>query len=99
MIKNWETPELRSLFQTIKSLKNEEAIAAFMRDVATIGELTEMAKRWEAAKMIDKKVPYREIAKKTGLSTTTVSRVAYWLNSGEGGYQIAISKEHTETQI
>lgn len=87
---NWETDQLKELFQILSSLDSPEELAMFMRDVATIKELTEMSKRWQAAKMIDKKIPYREISEKTGLSTTTVSRVAFWLNNGEGGYGIAL---------
>jgi uncharacterized protein YerC len=30
---------------------------------------------------------YAEIAKQLHTSTTTVTRVAYWLNHGEGGYK------------
>ena len=91
-VKNWETDQLKELFQVLSDMKSPEALSSFMRDVATIKELNEMSKRWQAAKMIDKKTPYREISEKTGLSTTTVSRVAYWLNNGEGGYRLALDR-------
>jgi TrpR-related protein YerC/YecD len=55
-------------------------------------EINEMAKRWQAAKMIKSGSSYRAIAKKTGLSTATVTRVAYWLNYGEGGYQLMLKR-------
>ena len=91
-MKTWKTTRIDNFFKTIASLKDETEISAFMRDVATISELTEMAKRWEAAQLINQKVPYRKVSQKTALSTTTVSRVAYWLNNGEGGYKIALDK-------
>ena len=34
-------------------------------------------------------MPYIEIARAVGASTTTVTRVAHWLRHGEGGYRIA----------
>ena len=91
-MKNWQTDRVMDFFRVILRLKDVEEVSAFMRDVATLSELTEMAKRWEAAQLIDKKAPYREVSEKTGLSTTTVSRVAYWLRNGEGGYEIALKK-------
>ena len=35
---------------------------------------------------------YQDIAQKTGLSTTTVTRIAHWLKHGEGGYKTALKK-------
>ncbi len=91
-MKKWQNTRIKDFFRTILKLKDEKELSAFMRDVATLSELTEMAKRWEAVQLINKKTPYREVSEKTGLSTTTVSRVAYWLRNGEGGYDTALKK-------
>ncbi len=64
-----------------------------MRDLATISELKSMAERWEVARMIDKGISYREISKKTGVSTATITRVALWFNHGEGGYKKMMEKK------
>jgi uncharacterized protein YerC len=37
-------------------------------------------------------VPYREIYKQTGVSVTTVGRVARYLTSGNGGYALAAAR-------
>lgn len=66
----------------------------FLRDVCTLEEMGEMSRRWEAVLLLSTGVSYREIAKKTGLSTATVTRIAHWLNHGEGGYQAALKKLH-----
>ncbi len=87
-----KSAEAKKLYRTILKLKNEKEIANFLRDLCTIEELSEMIKRWQAARMINDRRPYRHIAKKTGVSTTTVSRVAYWLNHGTGGYKTALKK-------
>lgn len=80
------------MFSAITKLKTPNEAAKFFRDLCTLEELAEMAKRWQAVKMLNKNRPYREIAKKTGLSTTTVTRVAHWLNYGEGGYKLILKR-------
>lgn len=81
------------LFQAILSLKSIKAAECFFRDLCTPEEIEAMADRLEIAKLISAGVPYREIATKLKTSTTTVSRVALWLNNGMGGYQ-AILHHH-----
>ena len=88
----WKTPQLKRLARALLSLRAEHDLMNFLRDVGTLEELGEWSRRWEAAQMIDRGVPYREVAKKTGLSTATVTRIAHWLRHGEGGYQIALRR-------
>ncbi|MFA5022014.1 MAG: YerC/YecD family TrpR-related protein [Patescibacteria group bacterium] len=90
----WQNSQTKDLFKAILKIKNNKEAAKFFRDLCTLEELTEMAKRWQAVKMIDKNQPYRQIAKKTGLSTTTITRIAYWLNHGEGGYALVLGREN-----
>ena len=51
-----------------------------------------MTHRWHAARLVDEGLPYHEVSRKTGASTTTVTRVAHWLRHGEGGYRLAIDR-------
>jgi TrpR-related protein YerC/YecD len=81
-----------NLFKAILSLKNVKEAEAFFRDLCTIDEIKDMSERWEIAKMIKKGFPYRQISKKLKVSTTTVSRVALWLNNGKGGYALALDR-------
>lgn len=88
------------LFRAILSLKNTKEAEAFFRDLCTIKEISDMRDRWEAARLINKYMPYREVAAKLTVSTTTVSRVANWLNNGMGGYRLVLSrtaKKHHRT--
>jgi uncharacterized protein YerC len=39
--------------------------------------------------LLEAGLPYREIHKQTGVSVTTIGRVARYLISGNGGYSIA----------
>lgn len=76
----------KNLIKAMISLKDEKSMAAFLRDILTLAELEEFANRLEIARLIYKGHSYQEIADKTGVSTTTVSRVSYWLFNGCGGY-------------
>lgn len=88
----WNNKQSKELFKAILKLKTQDETAAFFRDLCTIEELEELSKRWQAAKLVSEDVPYRRIAKITGLSTTTVTRVAHWLNHGEGGYKLLLKR-------
>ncbi len=63
-----------------------------MRDLCTRKELEEMSHRWEAVKLLDQGIPYREISDRTGLSTATITRINQWLQHGTGGYRAMLSK-------
>lgn len=74
------------------SLKSVDEAAALLRDMLTPAEIEEFANRLTIAKLLTKGLPYLKIAKQVGTSTTTVTRVAYWLRNGCGGYQSVLKK-------
>jgi len=43
--------------------------------------------RWAVVELLERGLPYREIHRQTGVSVTTVGRVARYLTSGNGGYR------------
>jgi len=83
------------LFKAIISLKNVKEAEAFFRDLCTIEEIKEMSERWQIVQMVNRRLPYREIAKKLNVSTTTVARVALWLNNGAGGYRLILDRQNS----
>lgn len=89
---HWKDRETEDLFEAVVNLKNAKEAHMFFRDLCTPEEIDEMARRWQAVKMLDNGRPYREIAKETGLSTTTVSRVSHWLRFGKGGYKLILRR-------
>ncbi|MBU2542334.1 trp operon repressor [Patescibacteria group bacterium] len=91
-MKNWKTPKLKKLARTLALIKSNVDMQSFLRDLCTLEELEELSNRWEAAELLNKSVPYREVASKTGMSTTTVTRIAYWIKHGEGGYKKMFKK-------
>ncbi len=88
----WRTRETKELFEAILSLETIGEAERFFRDLCTLAELEAMAHRWQAARLVDRGLPYHEVSRRTGASTTTVTRVAHWLRHGEGGYRLAIEK-------
>ncbi len=91
---DWKNPEEQRLLQAIMSLKTTAEAERFLRDLLTAGEISELSKRFRAAEMLDAKTPYSFIEQETGFSSTTVARVAKWLNSGRGGYKLIIDRLH-----
>ena len=83
---------MRDLFEAILGLEDPDEVERFLRDLCTLSELQAMAHRWEVAKLLERGLPYQEIARQTGASTTTVTRVAHWLRYGEGGYRLALER-------
>jgi len=89
---NWKTPKFKRLATALVSIKTENEMQNFLRDLCTLEELAELSNRWQAAEMLNKGVSYREVANKTGMSTTTVTRIAHWIKHGEGGYEKVLKK-------
>lgn len=83
-----------SLFEAILALKSVQEAERFFRDLCTADELKEMTERWSVVLLLEQGKSYRAIAAKLSVSTTTVSRVAAWLNYGEGGYDLIYNRVH-----
>ena len=68
----------------------QKELQDFLRDVMTEKEIYEVSARLEAARLLQQKVAYTEIAKRTKLSSRTIARISDWLQNGAGGYQTAL---------
>ncbi len=55
-------------------------------------EIQAMADRWSVVEFLQKGLPYREIHRLTGVSVTTIGRVARYLATGAGGYALAVKR-------
>ncbi len=80
-------PSFKGLCVALLSCKTDDDLVDFLRDIATLSELQAWSERLEVAKQLVAGSSYREVAKNTGASTTTVTRVARFLESGRGGYR------------
>jgi len=86
-------PRFRALCAAIAACRGEEEIADFLRDIATLSELQAFGERLEVAKQLARGLSYRQVAASTGASTTTVTRVAKYLEGGEGGYRRYLKRQ------
>lgn len=78
----------RNLFAAVTQLRTVEECRAFFRDLCTPAELQAMADRWAVVEHLERGMPYREIHRLTGVSVTTIGRVARYLAAGNGGYSL-----------
>ena len=79
-----DNPAYQQLFETIAALKTPEACEAFFSDLCTINELSAMAQRVTAAKLLLQGETYEQIISKTDISSATLSRVSRCVKYGSG---------------
>lgn len=78
----------------IAAIDNAEEARAFLTDLCTPAEIHALAERWYVARLLDQgTMTYREIHDATGVSTTTVVRVARFLKQEtNGGYRRVLDR-------
>jgi TrpR-related protein YerC/YecD len=89
---DWRTPDTDALVEAILRLDSRDDAERFLRDLCTLGELRDMAQRWAVVRLLDDGMHYAEISRQTGASTATITRIASWLNHGEGGYRLMLDR-------
>lgn len=94
-IQKRKTSEFRKLSKAFIGLKSEKEVFALLRDICSISEMSAMAERLDVAEQVERWVAYRTIAKNTGASTATITRVAHWLHNGMGGYHSVLARTKT----
>ena len=82
-VKNGQTD---LLMEAVLKLENTEDAYRFFEDICTIAEVKSMAQRIEVARLLRAGVTYQEIARETGASSATISRVNRALLYGAEGY-------------
>ena len=80
------------LMKALLSLNSVEDAYRFCEDVLTVQELKSITQRLEVAVMLKHTVTYQEIAKITGASTATISRVNRSLLYGAEGYSLVLQQ-------
>ena len=80
-----------ALAEALSALKGAGEIRAFLEDLCTPAELEAMCDRWKVVPLLRAGEPYRGIHDKTGVSVTTIGRVARTLEQGAGGYAAALA--------
>ncbi|MEL7537631.1 MAG: YerC/YecD family TrpR-related protein [Pseudomonadota bacterium] len=80
------------LCKALLRLKRPDDMRAFLRDLCTPAELQALVDRWQVVMMLSEGHAYRRIHELTGVSVTTVGRVARYLSDGHGGYGKALNQ-------
>ncbi len=90
----WKEVEETSpdLIKAFLSLKNEEDLKAFFRDLMSERDLREFAMRWEIAKKLDAGMTFTQIQEETGWSPVPITKINRWLKEGTGGYKMMIER-------
>ncbi|MEO6063958.1 MAG: YerC/YecD family TrpR-related protein [Thermoflexales bacterium] len=80
------------LAEALVQLKDKSDAKALLADLCTPAEIHTLAERWHVAKLLDAgELTYREIHEATGVSTTTIVRVARFLRQeNNGGYRLLL---------
>lgn len=81
-----------ALFAAVASLRDAAECRAFLMDLCTPAELQALVDRWQVVCLLKDEIPYRKIHDLTGVSVTTIGRVARFLNDGFGGYATALER-------
>jgi len=82
-----------SLYKAVLTLKTPAEVRQFLLDICTPAELEAMVDRWWTASLLNEGLSYREISDITGVSVTTIGRVARSLTMGEDGYRMALRRK------
>lgn len=81
-----------SLAEAFLAMRTPQECRALLKDLTTPAELEALVDRWRVVRYLDQGVPYREIHECTGVSVTTIGRVARFLEDGNGGYRLALDR-------
>ncbi len=85
-----------ALFSAVITLESVDECRNFFKDLCTPAELQALVDRWHVVELLQKDLPYRKIHDLTGVSVTTIGRVARFLSDGFGGYRTAIERTTAE---
>lgn len=80
-----------ALAQALASVDDPAQMADFLTDLCTPAELEALADRWSVVPLLEDGVSYRQVHEQTGVSVTTVGRVARCLEHGTGGYRAVLA--------
>jgi len=84
----------KDLAKALITIKTAEEMERFLVDLCTPAELRALAERWHVAQILDAgEQSYREINALTGVSTTTIGRVARFLkDEPHQGYRTVLDR-------
>ena len=84
----------QELVEAMLLAKTPDEMQRFLKDVCTPQEISDLADRWWVARILDEgKHSYRDIHDMTGVSVTTIGRVARFLQQENfQGYRLILDR-------
>lgn len=85
----------KDLAMALRASQSVKEVENFLVDLCTPAEVRALSERWHVAKLLDKgELSYRDIHAQTGVSTTTIGRVARFLNEEpHQGYRTILDRQ------
>lgn len=84
----------KELIEAFLSLQNADECRRFLMDICTPKEIDDLSERWLVARLLDEgKLSYRDVHAATGVSVTTIGRVARFLQQENyQGYRLLLDR-------
>lgn len=80
------------LIDALLAMRTPAEMRALLDDLCTPAEIEAIADRWRVVPLLLEETSYREIHDRTGVSVTTIGRIARCLAFGAGGYRLAAER-------
>lgn len=90
--KAFDSDKVRDLIRAILAIEDRDQCYRFLRDLTSSTEISAFADRLRVATMLYHGQSYREITKKTGVSSATIAKIAKSMNDGSGGLLAIVKK-------
>jgi TrpR-related protein YerC/YecD len=87
-----------ALCRAVLALQDVDEVGRFFRDLCTPAELQALVDRWRVVGLLRQGLTYRQINEQTGISVTTIGRVARFLADGHGGYLVVAERLEGESR-
>jgi TrpR-related protein YerC/YecD len=82
----------KTMCDAFLALRDRNEIMSLLNDLCTPSELEAITDRWWVLQLLQDNMPYRQISERTGVSVTTIGRVARYWREGAGGYRLALQR-------
>jgi len=85
-------PLVDRLCRALLTLRTVDDCYRLLEDLCTIHEVKALAARLEVARLLHEGRTYDDVARRTGASSATISRVRRFLEYGADGYRLVLAR-------
>lgn len=84
--------DVDEILAALAYIDNLKDMRTFAGDLFTESELSAIAGRWKAVRMLHAGISYRKIGRATGMSSATIARLAKLLTRRGGGFSMLLKE-------